>query len=78
MYCSYVTQSLGSVFGKSIMSPSVKADFERESKTPNEIFVIHYDTRENLEKRGIKLHKQVYITPSAFPGEDTYCPIPNK
>lgn len=66
---------LGTGFGEDKYSPVVTVEFEKES-FPSETFSIFYDTRKNLEEQGIEFKKPVYVTPSAFPKEDSYCKRP--
>lgn len=67
-------QALGTGFGDQKHSEVTSVSFERVS-SPDVIFEIHYNTREELEKAGICFKKEpLYVTPSAFPGQ--YCKPP--
>jgi hypothetical protein len=46
-------QSIGTGHGRSQTSHARLVSFERESDVPNEVIVLHYDTRANLMARGI-------------------------
>jgi len=59
-------KSIGTGHGRSETSQARYAAFERESDTPNEVVVIHYDTYANLVARGVIPHSPRW--PSPFPG----------
>jgi hypothetical protein len=61
-----VEKSIGTGHGRSEPSQARYAAFERESDTPNEIVVIHYDTYANLVARGVIPQSPRW--PSPFPG----------
>lgn len=66
---------LGTGFGQDKYSPVVTVDFDKEDH-PSAVFSIYYNTRKNLESMGVEFKKPVYIAPSAFPNEDSYCVRP--
>ncbi len=59
-------KSIGTGHGRSEVSQARYVAFERESDTPNEVVVIHYDTYANLVARGVI--PQPPRWPSPFPG----------
>ena len=59
-------KSIGTGHGRSETSQARYVAFERESDTPNEMVVIHYDTYANLVARGVI--PQTPHWPSPFPG----------
>lgn len=59
-------KSLGTGHGHSETSPARYVAFERESDTPTEVIVIHYDTYANLVARGVIPSSPRW--PSPFPG----------
>ena len=59
-------KSIGTGHGRNEASQVRYAAFERESVTPNEVVVIHYDTCANLVARGVI--PQTPRWPSPFPG----------
>jgi len=59
-------KSIGTGHGRSEASQARYVAFERESDTPNEVVVIHYDTYANLVARGVI--PQPPRWPSPFPG----------
>jgi len=59
-------KSIGTGHGRNEASQARYAAFERESVTPNEVVVIHYDTYANLVARGVI--PQTPRWPSPFPG----------
>lgn len=71
---SSVSNNLGTGFGETKRSEVVSVSFERESR-PLDVFEIHYNTREQLERLGIEFRPPIYVSPQAFPGED-YCQPP--
>ena len=60
-------KSIGTGHGRSQTSHAHYVAFERESDTPNEVVVIHYDTYANLVARGVIPHSPRW--PSPFPGK---------
>lgn len=67
-------QSLGTGFGEAKTSEVTSVSFDREN-TPDAIFEINYNTREELERAGVNFKKEpLYVTPQAFPGQ--YCKPP--
>ncbi len=59
-------KSIGTGHGRSQTSHARYVPFERESDTPNEVVVIHYDTYANLVARGVIPQSPHW--PSPFPG----------
>jgi hypothetical protein len=59
-------KSIGTGHGRSEASQARYVAFERESDTPNEVVVIHYDTYANLVARGVIPQSPRW--PSPFPG----------
>ena len=59
-------KSIGTGHGRSQTSQARYVAFERESDTPNEMVVIHYDTYANLVARGVIPQSPRW--PSPFPG----------
>ena len=59
-------KSIGTGHGRSETSQARYVAFERESDTPNEVVVIHYDTYANLVARGVIPQSPRW--PSPFPG----------
>ena len=59
-------KSIGTGHGRSETSQARHVAFERESDTPNEVVVIHYDTYANLVARGVIPQSPRW--PSPFPG----------
>ena len=59
-------KSIGTGHGRSEASQARYVAFERESDTPNEMVVIHYDTYANLVARGVIPQSPPW--PSPFPG----------
>jgi hypothetical protein len=59
-------KSIGTGHGRSEASQARYVAFERESDTPNEVVVIHYDTYANLVARGVIPQSPPW--PSPFPG----------
>ncbi len=70
---SPVSQELGTGFGDTRRSEVTSIGFERCNR-PDATFEIYYNTREELEKAGVRFRSPVYVTPQAFPGE--YCKAP--
>jgi hypothetical protein len=63
---SAAEKSIGTGHGRSEPSQARYVAFERESDTPNEMVVIHYDTYANLVARGVIPQSPRW--PSPFPG----------
>lgn len=63
-------KSIGTGHGRHQDAPARYVEFERESDTPNELIVIHYDTHANLVARGVVPPPRVPVPrlPSPFPG----------
>lgn len=63
-------KSIGTGHGRHQDAPARYVEFERESDTPNELIVIHYDTHANLVARGVISAPAVPAPrlPSPFPG----------
>lgn len=59
-------KSIGTGHGRYQEAPARYVEFERESDTPNELIVIHYDTHANLVARGVI--REVPRLPVPFPG----------
>ncbi len=59
-------KSIGTGHGRSEVSQARYVAFERESDTPQEVIVIHYDTYANLVTRGVIPQSPRW--PSPFPG----------
>lgn len=73
---SQAQQALGTGWGDQKKSEVTTVSFERQS-SPDSIFEIFYNTREELEKAGINFKKEpLYVAPQAFPGQ--YCKPPRK
>lgn len=71
---SQPTQQLGTGWGEQKTSEVVSVSFERQS-SPDAIFELYYNSREELQKAGINFKKEpLYVTPQAFPGQ--YCKPP--
>ena len=58
-------KSIGTGHGRHQDAPARYVEFERESDTPNELIVIHYDTHANLVARGVIRQPRL---PAPFPG----------
>lgn len=68
------TQALGTGWGDIKRSEVTSVNFER-TVSPDAIFEIQYNTREQLEEMGIDMQKApLYVAPQAFPGQ--YCKPP--
>lgn len=68
------TQKLGTGFGETKTSEVINVNFDREA-TPDTIFELYYNTREELEKTGVNFKKTpLYVVPEAFPGQ--FCKPP--
>jgi len=59
-------KSIGTGHGRSETSQARYVAFERESDTPNEVVIVHYDTYANLVARGVIPQSPRW--PSPFPG----------
>lgn len=71
---SQPTQQLGTGWGEQKRSEVTTVSFDRED-SPEAVFEIHYNTREQLEAAGVNFKKEpLYVTPQAFPGQ--YCKPP--
>lgn len=68
-------QKLGTVFGESVGWKTEKVSFVKASTLPDASLVVYYDTRKNLEKRGIKFRQEPAPLPNPFPG-NTGCETP--
>ena len=76
MQVKTMKQELGTGWGEYKKSEVVTVEFEKE-KTPEAVFEMYYNTREQLEKIGIDFNsKPVYVAPQAFPNQ--YCKPPVK
>jgi hypothetical protein len=65
---NYVSQEVGTGFGKATDWETVTTQFRRNNPTqPDAIMVIYYNTAKNLEKMGIKLHKKHDVQYKADP-----------
>jgi hypothetical protein len=67
-------EALGTVFGDAVDWQTTQVAFEKASILPDASLVVYYDTRINLEKRGIKFRTEPAPLPNPFPGNG--CPIP--
>lgn len=67
--------SLGTAFGEETKFATTETEFKRH---PTAIWTgsIFYDTRTNLQKRGIVFDSFTVKTPNAFPASDTGCYVP--
>lgn len=62
--------------GDNIVSEVREVSFEKQS-CPTDIFVIFYDTKKGLEKRGIKISQSFEVTePTPFPASTKHCKMP--
>lgn len=68
-------QALGTSFGRSMEWKTRTVEFERQSEHPDASMVLYYDSRKNLEKRGITFRKAMPDLPNPFPA-NTGCPVP--
>jgi len=69
-----VAQGVGTGFGDRKESHVTEVSFDREG-SPECVFQIFYNTREELKKLGIGFEKRAcYVSPQAFPGK--YCKPP--
>jgi hypothetical protein len=67
---------LGTSFGESVKWSTYEVPFTRDSNAAPITLILYYDTRKNLERRGIKLDYSPEL-PKAFPGNNDGCPVPN-
>jgi hypothetical protein len=58
---------LGTAHGRSETSPVTVTDFERARSQPDEVFIVRYDSRENLIATGV-IRRPFAGAPDAFPG----------
>lgn len=76
MQVNSLQQELGTGWGESKKSEVRSVEFER-ADSPEAVFEIFYNTREQLELLGVDFNtKPVYVAPQAFPG--VYCEPPKK
>lgn len=68
-------QQLGTVFGEAMQWQTETVTFNREAYTAAQM-VIYYDSRKNLESRGIRMTKKAKPLPNPFPGNEEGCPTP--
>ena len=69
-----MAQQVGTGFGDRKESRVTSVSFDREA-SPECVFQIFYNTREELKKLGIDFEKRnCYVSPQAFPGR--YCKPP--
>lgn len=66
---------LGTKFGEAVNWKTEAVTFERASVYPDASLVMYYDNRKNLERRGVKIRKEIAALPNPFPG-NTGCPTP--
>jgi hypothetical protein len=71
------SQDIGTGFGNLKHSEVINVRFDKQNN-PSTLFVIHYNTREQLEKIGISFVQPQYINPSPFPKDDDYCIPPEQ
>ena len=71
-------QRLGTGHGRSEYAPTQHVAFERAQSTPDELIMIHYDSRDNLIAMGAIPHPRVRHgrAPEAFPGPVGFVPDP--
>lgn len=68
---------IGVGFGYQTDFATRDVDFEPKSSTPDAIIAVHYDTRDGLERRGVKLRKEVDVAqPNPFPATPRFCKPP--
>jgi hypothetical protein len=68
------TQALGTGWGDTKSSEVISVNFDRLS-SPEAVFELQYNSRQELEKAGINFKKApLYVVPQAFPGQ--YCKPP--
>lgn len=70
-----VSNDLGTGFGEAKRSEVISVEFDREPHGPSTVFEIYYNTREQLERLGVRLTREPAYT-NAFPGE--YCRPPKR
>ena len=69
-----VSQKVGTGWGPEKISNVISVSFEKEN-SPDAVFEIYYNTKEQLEKIGVDFGKKPqYVSPQAFPGK--YCEPP--
>ena len=65
-------QNLGTEYGEHVNSEVREVAFERANpRDPSEVIALHYDDREGLISRGIRVdppHRYVRTDPQPFPG----------
>jgi hypothetical protein len=66
---------LGTEFGESMKWETRTVTFDRNS-SPAATLALYYDTRKNLERRGIKFEQKLPPLPNPFPGNGDGCPTP--
>ncbi len=66
---------LGTQFGESMSWETRTVSFDREAY-PACSLIIYYDTRKNLERRGIRFDHQAPPLPNPFPADTQGCPVP--
>lgn len=71
---SATEQSLGTGHGRSERSVTSYTEFERAQSVPNELIVIHYDSRDNLIAMGVIPRPR--IVPNPFPATAGFVPDP--
>jgi len=71
-------QKLGTGHGRSEYAPTQHVAFERAQSTPDELIMIHYDSRDNLIAMGAIPNPRVRQgrAPEAFPGPVGFVPDP--
>lgn len=75
--CYNVAPEIGTGFGPAVEHRVQQVAFTREAEQPNEVFELHYDTREGLVKAGVDVKKKPAITgPDPFPGQG-FCRRPD-
>jgi hypothetical protein len=70
---SFEDQQLGTSFGQSMEWKTTNVSFEREAAS-SAVMMFYYDSRKNLERRGIEFKKKVPPLPNPFPASG--CPTP--
>lgn len=61
---------LGTKFGEAVNWKTEAVTFERSSVYPDASLVMYYDNRKNLERRGVKIRKEIAALPNPFPGNN--------
>lgn len=70
-------QRLGTGHGRSEYAPTQHVAFERAQSTPDEMIMIHYDSRDNLIAMGaIPQPHRSHRAPDPFPGQVGFVPDP--